>query len=378
MLERMVKQRILVQLLTFFLLISVGVGPLYAQVGRGRSLTRPVEGGSTGSSFRQEEISGNGSYQLDPGREPLNRERVLTQPPMSDLMYQVHILGEVKFPGTYRVMPSERLVEVLQRAGGVAEQGSERRIEIRRNNKVAKRVDIVKFTLQGLLDHNPYLLDNDVIFVPLRKETIQVVGAVRRPATYELFSEKNAFSVIKLAGGFSTGVAKDEPIRVIRFANGKKEVVEIDNNNQSLSGFEIRNGDVVYVPNVMTVGREFDYDIAKIPGDNVFFPSYEDRVFVLGGVEVPGAYPFNPYYNIHQYISLAGGFTQMSTKRMNILTPDGKKIKVRSKGPVKINPGDTVLVGERRIPPEGWVNLFMSLGSFGLSTTATVLTLTRD
>jgi len=331
---------------------------------------------SSASSFRDKGRLGQQLQRGGSARSLLDRGAALTQPSTSGLMYQIHILGEVSNPGTYRIMASERLSEVLQRSGGVADQGSNRKIEIRRNGKVQKRIDLLKFQLEGKLDHNPYLLDNDVVFVPLKDKTVQVVGAVKRPNIYELANEKKLSQVIKLAGGFSGGMAKGDPIRVIRFVNGKKEVIKIKQSDARFSNFAINNGDVIYISNVVTAGHEFDYDIAKLPGDNIFYPSYEDRVFVLGGVNTPGAYPFSPYYSIHQYISLAGGFTKMSTGKMHVLTSDGKKIKIKKNRKTIVNPGDTILVGHRRIPPEGWVSLGMSLASFGLSTTSTVLYLT--
>lgn len=377
MLKQIVKMKTLIQILAIVLTYSIAFGSLHAQMTRSRRFATPG-----GSSFRQNDaLSEDVDGVLREGRMELETGGAFPRGYASSLMYQVHVLGEVNNPGTYRVMASERVAEVLQRAGGIAEQGSNRRIVIRRDGRTVKRVDLLKFQQYGKLEHNPYLLDNDVVYVPLKNRTIQVVGAVKRPETYELGGEKTAWEAVRLAGGFSSGVAKNEPVRIIRYVGGQKEVIEVSAEKSELINTHIEDGDVIFVPNVITAGHEFDYDIGKLPGDNIFYPSYEDRVFVLGGIAAPGAYPFNPYYNIHQYISLAGGYTKLSTRKMQILTPKGEKYKIKrkTKGEPKrrINPGDTILVGERRIPPEGWVNLIMGIAGFGLSTTATVLTLTR-
>lgn len=377
MLKHIVRLKHLIEILVIFLSLTMSVEPLFAQLGNVRQFDRPLQNGA-GSSFRQKDINESIEGNIDQDNmQMLGKGSMLSGQSMTGLTYQVHVLGEVNKPGTYRVMASERLAEVLQKAGGIADQGSKRRIEIRRDGSRIKTVDLLSFQLHGNLDHNPYLLDNDVIFVPLKSQSVQVVGAVKRPDTYELAGEKSIKSAINLAGGFSAGLAANEPIRVIRFVGGEKQVIEIPDVDSELIKESVQNGDVIYVPNVITAGHKFDYDLAKIPGDNVFYPSYEDRVFVLGGVGMPGAYPFNPYYNIHQYISLAGGYSKLSTKDVQVLTPEGKTVKWKKNKELKINPGDTLLVGERRIPPEGWVNLFMSIAGFGLSTTATVITLTR-
>jgi hypothetical protein len=60
-----------------------------------------------------------------------------------------------------------------------------------------------------------------------------------------------------------------------------------------------------------------------------------------------------------------------------VITPEGKKAGIRKKNmdTFTINPGDTILIGERRIAPEGWVSILMSVAGFGLSTTSTILLL---
>lgn len=48
------------------------------------------------------------------------------------IIYQIHVLGEVFKPGTYRIPASTRVSEALLMAGGIKKDGSERNIEIRR------------------------------------------------------------------------------------------------------------------------------------------------------------------------------------------------------------------------------------------------------
>jgi len=364
-------RRFVIFLIASFLFETIST-PLLAQgLGDSRFQHPLVEEGGV-KSFRK----GGGQSPYEGGTYPpgtlLEKGSLITEPSMGAITYQVHVSGEVRRPGTYRVLASERLSEVLERAGGLSENASNRRIIIKRGGGVEKVVDLLKFNLYGNLDHNPYLQDNDIVYVPLRQRTVEVVGAVKRPDVYELASEKTLSEVVRLAGGYSSGLAETEPIRVVRFVDGKKEVVELAQHDPETGRFEIQNGDVIYVPSVITAGHKFDYNVSKVPGGNVFYPSYEDRVFVLGGVNFPGAYPFNPYYNIHQYISLAGGFTNLATGKIRILRPDGKRYTVKPNQEFMIDPGDTILVGYRRIPPEGWVNLAISLASFGLSAASTI------
>lgn len=294
---------------------------------------------------------------------------------MVSMGYQVHVLGEVMKPGTYRVTASDRVSEIIQKAGGFAENGSDRHIELRRKGGGVEMVDLLDFYLHGKLNENPYVTDNDVIFVPLRNKVIQVVGATKRPDVYELRNEKTLQDAIDLAGGFNAATALEEEIRIIRFKDGQKNVEELPIDAATLASYAIHNGDVIVVPNIVTKDTDFDYNVASIPGDQMFYPSYEDRVFVLGGVAFPGAYPFSPYYMVNQYISLAGGMNDRGKDKYTIISIDGKTRKAKPND--RVNPGDTIAVKQMWMSPAAWAGFALSIASFGLSASSTVIALRR-
>ncbi len=294
---------------------------------------------------------------------------------MSMSAYQIHVLGEVGKPGTYQVSASTRLSDAVKQAGDVASAGSLRHIQLKRDGRSIP-IDLLSYELYGDLANNPYLVENDVIFVPLRKDVVQIAGSVRRPNTYELKNERNLKSLIELAGDFTAGVDISIPIKVVRFKNGNKNVIDVNNDSVSLSSFDILNGDVVFIPNVITAQNEFDFNVESLPGEQPFYPSYEDRVFVLGGVKFPGAYPFSPHYNLSQYLSLAGGVSERGkVSKIKIIAPDGK-VRKGVDGMV-VNPGDSISVKERWLSPTGWITFMVSIASFGLSASATILALQR-
>lgn len=291
------------------------------------------------------------------------------------LTYQVHVLGEVGSPGTYRVAASTRLSEILKIAGI---SGSERRIEIRRKEGGSRVVDLFSYKFRGLLDANPYLMDNDVVFVPLREKVVQIAGTVKRPGLYELKNEKTIQEIVDLAGGFTPGVANPTPIKVIRFSHDKKEVLEVPNVRESRAGFEVKNADVIIIPHILTERTKFDYNLASLPGDgSLFFPSYEERVFVIGAVAKPGPYSYSPYYDLRQYLTIAGGATKLAKpeRTWRVIMTDGKK--KRGEYDTSVNPGDTIVIPERYLPPESWLSLVLGTSSAVLGITTTVLTLTR-
>ncbi len=290
------------------------------------------------------------------------------------LVYQVHVLGEVKRPGTYRVSPSMRVTEALRQAGNVKPNGSERFIELRKQGQSNGRViDLFAYKTFGNLSQNPYLQDNDTIYVPLKKMAIEIEGPVRRPGVFELKSERTIQDVVKLAGGFTVGVSQKEPIKVIRYGGyEEKEILEIPAVEPDMQNFTVQDGDVIVVPHKFLTQHEFDYNLKKLPNDNIFYPSYENRVFVIGAVRAPGAFDFNQNYSLRQYLTLAGGTTTMAKNgKIKVVTADGKSFKAKDANYDRVvNPGDTIIVPEKSIPSSFYIGLLPTIASLGLSAAA--------
>lgn len=372
-------RRFIASLLTIVLLMAPAI-PAMSQGARGRLSTQASDQDlGPAPSFRggQQQDTGRYDQMMMPGVSPQmqQQQQMMGGAAMMGAGYSVHVLGEVERPGTYMVPASTRVGQAIQRAGGITTNGSERDIEVRRKGGGVNRVDLLRFKLHGKLNDNPYLTDNDVVFVPLRDRVIQVVGAVKRPEIYELKNEKTLGDAIALAGGFNNAVARSEPIRVIRYVEGEKIVDEVPNESGDLANYAIEGGDVVVVANVVTKDTEFDYNVASIPGDQVFYPSYEDRVFVLGGVAFPGAYPFSPYYTLSQYISLAGGISDRGSDDFKVTGIDGKTHKAKLNE--RVNPGDTIMVRQKIMSNAAWAGFGLSVASFGLAASSTIIAISK-
>jgi len=296
------------------------------------------------------------------------------------VIYQINVTGEVMNSGTYRIPASTRLSEILNMAGGVAKSGSQRQVQIRSIRGGIKTVDLLQYKQKGELAQNPYLLDNDTVYIPLKKETIEIEGAVNRPGIYELRNEKSLQTVIDLAGGYSQGVSRQQSIRIIRFSvEDQKEVLEIPNTPADLSSTLIKNADVIVVPHILTAKNTFDYNIKKLPNDNIFYPSYEDRVFVIGAVNTPGTFDFNHNYRLSNYLAMAGGLSRMAKGGgyVKIIDGQGQSKKVKSDSQEIINPGDTLYVPERTLSRETWVGIVTSLVGIAFTTANLAVTLSR-
>lgn len=366
-------QRKIASWILVFLITFEGL-PLFAQTANSQ-----VPGSSFLESSNRETGSSFGSGTNEKMPQLSNQaSNVYQEPVFGGLTYQVHVLGEVNKPGTYRFAASTRLSEAVEKAGGILVQGSERNIELRRKGRGVQRIDLLSYKTFGLLDSNPYLLDNDVIYIPLKQKIVQIAGAVKRPALYELKEEQTIEDLVDLAGGFTPGVANPSPVKIIRYDHDKKEILEIENLQENRKNFMLVDADVVVIPHKITKDKKFDYNLSKLPGDNpLFYPSFEERVFVIGAVYVPGAYPYNPYFDFRQYVTLAGGTNKLAKgeRRWRIIDSHGKR--KRATYNTQINPGDAIIIPEKYMAPESWLSLVLGTSSAILGLTTTVLTLTR-
>jgi protein involved in polysaccharide export with SLBB domain len=128
--------------------------------------------------------------------------------------FLVHVVDNVKQPGTYPSSAVDRVSSVIAKVGLV--NGSRRRIAIRHRDGTTSRADLVHYELTGDVRDNPFLLDGDVISVPFAEPMVSIDGAVRRPGRYELISTKDLAELLELAGGFTSKVARSLPLRLLR------------------------------------------------------------------------------------------------------------------------------------------------------------------
>src|ERR1700730_9223161 len=121
---------------------------------------------------------------------------------MGDLRsIRIFVLGEAEKPGSYTVSGLSTMTNALFVSGGVKKIGSLRKIELRRNARLVTVLDLYDLLLHGNTNADQQVMPGDVIFIPPIGATVSVYGAVRRPAIYELKSEKSVEEVIDIAGG---------------------------------------------------------------------------------------------------------------------------------------------------------------------------------
>jgi polysaccharide biosynthesis/export protein len=145
---------------------------------------------------------------------------------------KVHIVGEVRTPGTYSLTGDMNLMEALARAGSATQSASGEILIVRAKTANAngpvlpdgEDVDVTTIELKALqsgrLAQNFALRDGDTIVVP-RAESVYVFGQVRTPGAYPIQKDTTVLQALSLAGGVTDRGATGR-IKIVRMIDGKR------------------------------------------------------------------------------------------------------------------------------------------------------------
>lgn len=134
----------------------------------------------------------------------------------------VHVIGEVRQPGSYPLSGEMRLIEILARAGSTTERAGGAVVITRGTDAI--RVDLAGLQT-GVDAQNIPLRDGDTIFVP-RAAAFFVFGEVRAPGTYSRGEPTTVLQALALAGGL-TERGSDKRVRIIRLVDGRKTEIKV-------------------------------------------------------------------------------------------------------------------------------------------------------
>lgn len=170
-----------------------------------------------------------------------------------------------------------------------------------------------------------------------KSQKVFVIGEVRNPGTYPLSGNMNLVEAIARAGS------------TLPSASGDAVIVHAGEN---ATGPTMPTGDMQDVVRInlrQLENGELSQNAALKDGDTIFVPRAQS-VYVFGQVKNPGAYNLQQRNTtVLQALALAGGVTDRgTTSRVNIIRiVDGAKKELKAKLTDIVQPGDTIVVGER-------------------------------
>lgn len=208
----------------------------------------------------------------------------------------VTVIGEALQPGTFTIPSLANVFNVLYACGGPSEIGSLRNIEVFRNGKVIRTLDVYDFLLHGDQKDNIILQDQDIIRIPYVDTRVSLLGEVRNPKIFEVKRGEKLKDVLAFAGGFKE-LAYSKTISLERATPTEKRIVSIDQNE--IAAFTPQKGDI--------------YTIGKI------LSRFENIVTIKGAVYREGNYELEKDITVKQLIARAEGLKQDAFKERILL-----------------------------------------------------------
>jgi protein involved in polysaccharide export with SLBB domain len=192
---------------------------------------------------------------------------------------RVYVVGDVARPGAYDISALSTPLNAIYAAGGPTSFGSMRMVRHFRMERLVGETDLYDLMLHGLNKAEEHFESGDTVLVPPVGKQITVSGLVRRPAIYELRSERDLAEILDLAGGIQiTGTLKHIRIERVR-PHSARTMLEAnvsdsgdDAVRKTLELYPVQDGDIVTVLPIISYS--------------------ESAVYLDGHVFLPGKYPY--------------------------------------------------------------------------------------
>lgn len=202
-----------------------------------------------------------------------------------------------KQPGNYSISSLSTVYNALHLAGGPGKNGSYRNIELIRNNKVYKNIDIYRFLVKGDQSDNINLKENDVIRIPAYTQRVTVEGEVKRPGIFEMKKGETFADLLSFASGFNE-FAYTASVNVVQKTGKEFKVHDI--NESEFRTYQPESGDVFRVTRILN--------------------RFENRIKIEGAVFRPDYYSFIEGMRVSDLIIRAEGLKEDAySKRARII-----------------------------------------------------------
>lgn len=184
----------------------------------------------------------------------------------------------------------ERKMRVPEEEKEYQELSNRNLVLIRKQDSI--KIDLARFGISGKNDHNPYLQQEDILVIPLRRHLIGIYGGVKIPGKYEYVFGEFLSDLIQIAGGLRPD-ADPEKIEITRY-NGPTEKFSFTVEFQESKDVQLNPEDHVMVQYAKQYKRQ-------------------EIVYITGEVVHPGVYSILPgQTTIGNILAKASGYTNRS------------------------------------------------------------------
>lgn len=197
----------------------------------------------------------------------------------------VTLVGAQK-SGNYNISSLSTIFHILYLGGGPDVVNSYRIVQLYRNSRLFKTIDMYEFLITGDKKNNINLQNGDVVIIPPFQNRVYVNGEVKRKGYFEVKDNGESLKdVLKYTGGFNYKLSSKN-IQITRVVNEEKRIFNID--TAEMLTYQLKNGDEI---NFKSINE-----------------SIKNQVFITGSVLHPGVYQNKIDFSINELINTAGGF----------------------------------------------------------------------
>lgn len=215
----------------------------------------------------------------------------------------VYLLGQAVEPGSFQVPAGTRLTGLLYLAQGLKKEGSLRKIQILRNNRVVRTVDLYDYLLSGDRRQDVLLENDDTVLISPIGDTVLIGGTVAQSGIYEMTSGDGLSDILSFAAGL-TWDHYYKRVQIFRVQTGEFQRVEdiiVQTPTELIEKtkkIKLQNGDmVVFHP----VRREL-----------------RNVVTAVGNFAQPGHYQWAPTMSLADLIGKSEGVLPHSLSRVDV------------------------------------------------------------
>ncbi len=199
---------------------------------------------------------------------------------------RITIIGG-KQPGNYNVSSLSTVFNALHLAGGPGANGSYRNIQLVRDNRIIRQVDIYRFLISGDQSDNLGLKDNDVVRIPSYENRVVIEGEIKRPGIFELKNGETFKDLINYASGFND-FAYTATVQITQKTDKEFKVTDIKSSD--FSTYKPKSGDVFKVGKLLN--------------------RFENKITINGAVFRPNTYSFYEGMKLTDLIKKAEGLKE--------------------------------------------------------------------
>ncbi len=335
------------------------------------------------------------------------------------LNYFVEIEGPVQNPDKYKFAEEMTLEDLILQAGGFKQGATPNHVEVARrktranqdNYNTSQIAEIHRFDLNEDLSlgdeaSNFVLNPFDKVYIRsipnyTEQKNIVVSGEVKYPGSYSLESKNDRISdIIQRAGGLT---ANAYPEGATLYRELEDDQLTGDSDEEDLQGFYVAGDDTLQsrtkeqeeTKTISKIGISLP-DIMKNPGskydlfvqeaDSIVIPEELQTVTVDGGVFYPRSVRYQEGMNYKDYVSSAGGFTNLARKgRSYIIYANGDVEKVNRflffKNYPEVKPGAKLVVPEKpesaKLSPQERISILSAITSTAALIVTTIVQINR-